>query len=163
MQHDGTPIEAACGCKAGCFKFLRPIRRPRQATEAAHSPSVFRLTNCTLGPDRSACSARRSHPCVSSSSSRLTSGLRLCRAIRAQSAAFLRKSSAFSGTGPPMPPTDIKEDTSEGSEENDSKPLLFQTRLLALETSVPIPKFANPCGTSGANFGIEGTLANISF
>ena len=34
-----------------------------------------------------------------------------------------------------MPPADIKEDTSEGSEENDSKPLLFQTRLLALETS----------------------------
>jgi hypothetical protein len=28
---------------------------------------------------------------------------------------------------------------------------------------VPIPKFANPCGTSDANFGIKGTLANISF
>jgi hypothetical protein len=129
MQHDGTPIAAADRCKAGCFKFLRPIR-PRQATEAAYSSSVFRLTNCTLGPDRSACSARRSHPCVSSSSSRLTSGLRVCPAIRAQSAAFLRKSSAFSGTGPPMPPADIKEDTSEGSEKNDSKPLLSQIGLL---------------------------------
>jgi hypothetical protein len=29
--------------------------------------------------------------------------------------------------------------------------------------SVPIPKFANLCGTSDANFGIKGTLANISF
>jgi hypothetical protein len=34
-----------------------------------------------------------------------------------------------------MPPAGIKEDTSEGSEENDSKPLLFQVRLLALETN----------------------------
>jgi hypothetical protein len=33
----------------------------------------------------------------------------------------------------------------------------------AAPTSVPIPKFANPCGTSDANFGIKGTLANISF
>jgi hypothetical protein len=29
-------------------------------------------------------------------------------------------------------------------------------------SSVPIPKFANLCGTSDANFGIKGTLANIS-
>jgi hypothetical protein len=29
------------------------------------------------------------------------------------------------------------------------------------QASVPIPKFANPCGTSDANFGIKGTLATL--
>ena len=35
--------------------------------------------------------------------------------------------------------------------------------MLHQKVSVPIPKFANLCGTSDANFGIKGTLANISF
>src|SRR6516225_1862103 len=31
----------------------------------------------------------------------------------------------------------------------------------AHEASVPIPKFASPCSTSDANFGIKGTLAKF--
>jgi len=36
-------------------------------------------------------------------------------------------------------------------------------RAAAKGTSVPIPKFVSICDTFGTNFGIEGTLANLSF
>ena len=41
--------------------------------------------------------------------------------------------------------------------------LFLAARNLESSPSVPIPKFANPRGTSDANFGIKGTLADYGF